>query len=140
MKFRVIAGNHAHGKYPVGHPWAGRSIVYERGEVIDTTINLAKFNIQGPRGPKFQRLADTVPATDKVQQGLEFAKRLEAAQTAYDGNDGYTNVAPPLPDDGFDALNLEELKKMAKEENIQLPAKATKEEVVTALRQAYAVA
>lgn len=36
FKFRVLRGNHAEGKYPEGHPWAGRSVTYEIGEIVDS--------------------------------------------------------------------------------------------------------
>ena len=76
MKFRVLRGNHSEGTYPSGHPWAGKSIVYEIGEIVDSASNLAKFNAAGPLGPKFQRIYDpNALATNKAAQGLAVAKQ-----------------------------------------------------------------
>jgi hypothetical protein len=140
MKFRILRGNHCEGKYPSGHPWQGRSIVYDIGEVVDSKTNLARFNSSGPLGPKFQRVYDNAPATDKVKLSLEIARRREAEAVYDDGNGphGPTGSARP-PSDGLDEMTLVELKKVAKEEEVTLPQNATKEEAVKAIRESQAL-
>lgn len=141
FRFRVLRGNHSEGKYPKGHPWEGRSIVYEIGEIVDSKTNLARFNSQGPLGPKFQRIYGSTPATDKVKQALEIARRQEAEATYDDGNGPHGPAGQPqMPADGLDSMSLAELKKVAKEEGIPLPANATQEDVVKAIRDAAVVA
>ena len=151
-RFRVLRGNHAEGKYPEGHPWAGRAIVYQGeirradgvlitpGEVIETDKNLSKFNSAGPLGPKFQRLFDATPATDKVAIALEMARRQEEAAEADDGNaPGRSPLMPqqaPLPPDGLDGMTIQELRKLAEEEGVQLPKGCSQEGAVRALRAA----
>jgi hypothetical protein len=135
MKFRILRGNHSEGKYPAGHPWAGKSIVYEIGEIVDSASNLAKFNANGPLGPKFQRIYDATPATDKVRQGLEIANRQEAEAAYDDGNGPHgPHGVPPLPDDGLEAMSLTELRKLAKEEGVTVPSNATSADIVKAIR------
>jgi hypothetical protein len=133
MKFRVLRGNHAEGSYPAGHPWAGRSIIYDIGEIVDSNTNLARFNSNGPLGPKFQRIYDATPATDKVKQGAAVAKRISDEALADDGN-GPHGAAPQLPPDGLDGMTLAELKKLAKEEGISLSSGVTQEEAVQIIR------
>jgi hypothetical protein len=142
MKFRVLRGNHSEGTYPSGHPWAGKSIVYEIGEIVDSASNLAKFNAAGPLGPKFQRVYDpNMPATDKVAQGLAVAKQQEAAAIYDDGNGPHgPNVQPQLPSDGLEELTIAELKKLAKEEGVNLPANVSKEEAIQAIRKSSVLA
>jgi hypothetical protein len=137
MKFRVLRGNHAEGKYPKDHPWVGRSIVYEIGEIVDSKTNLARFNSSGPLGPKFQRIYDATPATDKAKQGLEIARRREA-EAVYDDGNGPHGPPQPLPDDGLEAMTLAELKKLAKEEGVNWPPSATQEDLVRLIREAPA--
>ena len=137
MKFRVLRGSHSEGKYPVGHPWANKPITYDVGEVVDSASNLAKFNAEGPLGPKFQRIYDGTPATDKVKMGAEIARQQEAALLADDGN-GPGSRAPDLPPDGLDAMSLQDLRKVAKEEGVSLPSNVTQEAAVEAIRRAAA--
>ncbi len=141
MKFRVLRGNHCEGKYPEGHPWVGRSIVYEIGEIVDSKTNLARFNSNGPLGPKFQRIYDSTPATDKVKQAAEIAKRQEAEAIYDDGNGPHGPAGrPQLPPDGLDEMSLADLKKLAREDGVSLPNNATKEDAVQAIRSASSVA
>lgn len=142
MKFRVLRGNHAEGTYPAGHPWAGRAIIYEIGEIVDSNSNLAKFNAPGPLGPKFQRVYDpNVKATDKVAQGLAIARQQEEAAVYDDGNGPHgPAVQPQLPSDGLDDLTISELKKLAKEEGINLTNNVTKEEAIRMIRDSSAIA
>jgi hypothetical protein len=135
FKFRVLRGNHAEGVYPKGHPWVDRAIVYDIGEIVDSKSNLAKFNCPGPLGPKFQRVYDATPATDKAKQGLKIARQIEAAANYDDGNGPHGPVGQPqLPPDGLENMSLPELKKLAKEEGVTLSANATQEEAVAAIR------
>ena len=137
MKFRVLRGNHAEGKYPDGHPWAGRSIIYENGEVVDSKTNLARFNNPGPLGPKFQRLYDKTPATDKLKQSMEIAKRMEAAAVYDDGNGPNGPMQQPeVVSDGLEEMTVPELKKLAKEEGINLPTNANQTEIINLIRGA----
>lgn len=137
MKFRVLRGNHAEGTYPEGHPWAKRSIVYEIGEIVDSASNLSKHNSNGPLGPKFQRIYDATPATDKVKQGLEIANRIEAEASYDDGNGEHgPHGVPPLPDDGLESMSLTELRKLAKEEGVAVAASASQADIIKAIRQA----
>jgi len=146
MKFRILRGNHAEGTYPVGHPWAGRSITYDIGEIVDSTSNLAKFNSSGPLGPKFQRIFDpNVPATNKIKQASDIAKRMEAEANYDDGNGPHGPViAPQLPDDGLNEMPLPKLKKLAKEEGVALPTNTSlseeevRTELIEAIRNVYA--
>jgi hypothetical protein len=135
MKFRVLRGNHSEGKYPEGHPWVGRSIIYEIGEIVDSRSNLARHNKPGPLGPKFQRIYDNTPPTDKVKQGSEIARRREEKDLADDGN-GPHGAQPQLPPDGLDEMTLPELKKLAKEEGIVYPQGASQAEIITLIRRA----
>jgi hypothetical protein len=134
FKFRVLRGNHAEGKYPEGHPWAGRSVTYEIGEIVDSKTNLARFNSNGPLGPKFQRIYDATPATDKLVQGLKIAKQQEDAMLYDDGNGPHAPVQ--LPSDGLDSMSLTDLRKLAKEEEVTLPSGCTQEEAVRLIRAA----
>lgn len=138
MKFRILRGNHAEGVYPDGHPWAGRSIVYEIGEIVDSKTNLSRFNASGPLGPRFQRIYDSTPATDKIQQGIEVARRLEDAAVDDDGNGPHG--ARPLPSDGLEELSLSDLRKLAKEEGVTVASNATKEEIIRMIRGVQTVA
>ena len=135
MKFRVLRGNHAEGKYPEGHPWAGRSVTYEIGEIVDSKSNLARHNKLGPLGPKLQRIYDSTPATDKVKQGLEIFRKREARDLADDGN-GPHGAQPQMPPDGLDEMTLTELRKLAKEESIGLTAGTTQAEIISLIRGA----
>lgn len=134
FKFRVLRGNHAEGKYPEGHPWAGRSIVYEIGEIVVSKTNLARFNSNGPLGPKFQRVYDGVLPTDKIKQAAKIARQRELAMTADDGNGPHGPVQ--LPDDGLSNMSLANLRRLAKEDGITLPSGCTQEEAVKAIREA----
>lgn len=134
MKFRVLRGNHAEGKYPKGHSWEGRSIIYDIGEIVDSKTNLARFNSAGPLGPKFQRIYDSTPATDKLRQAADFARQQEAEVIYDDGNGPHGPVQSQEPADNLDSLSLSELKKLGKEEGITLPANATQEEIIRTLR------
>jgi hypothetical protein len=136
MKFRVLRGSHSEGSYPKDHPWAGKPIVYVAGEIVDSTTNLAKFNAQGPLGPKFQRIYDNTQATDKVQQGFKQAQHEEAIRNADDGNGPGAPIQPQLPSDGLDEMSLQDLRKLAKEEGVALPSNSTKEEAIAAIRGA----
>jgi len=138
MKFRVLRGSHNEGKYPKGHPWVGRGICYVIGEIVDSASNLAKFNCAGPLGPKFQRIHDSMPATDKVQQGLDIAKQIEEDAVYDDGNGqgGPMDQLPPA--DNLDSMTLAELKKSAKEDDIELSPQATKSQIIDAIRKVYA--
>ena len=148
MKFRVLRGNHSEGTYPSGHPWAGKSIVYEIGEIVDSASNLAKFNAAGPLGPKFQRIYDpNALATNKAAQGLAVAKQQEEAAVYDDGNGPHGPVEqqdhavqPQLPPDGLEDLTIAELKKLAKEEGITLSANITKEEAIQTIRKSSVMA
>jgi len=139
MKFRVLRGNHAEGKYPEGHPWVGRSIVYEIGEIVDSKTNLARFNSNGPLGPKFQRIYGNQPATDKVKQATEIARKIEEAAVYDDGN-GPFGPQQEVVGDNLDSLTLPELRKLAKEEGVQLPPNVTAEQAVRLIREAPAPA
>lgn len=134
LRFRVLRGNHAEGKYSTGHPWAGRSVVYEIGEIVDSKTNLARFNSNGPLGPKFQRVYDTTPATDKAKQALEIAQQREAAATYDDGNGPHGPMQ--LPSDGLEDMTLAELRKLAREDGVSLPPNANQEDAVKAIRSA----
>lgn len=147
-RFRVLRGNHAEGKYPEGHPWAGREIVYQGeirradgmlitpGEVIETDKNLSKFNSAGPMGPKFQRLYDDTPATDKLARARDIAYRNEELANQDDGNAPGRAPHRPLPADGLDGLSMQELRKLAEEEGVPLPKGCSQEGAVRALRAA----
>lgn len=132
MKFRILRGNHSEGKYPQGHPYQGKSIVYDIGEIVDSKTNLARFNSNGPLGPKFQRVYDATPATDKARQAKEIADRREAEAVYDDGNGPHGPVQ--LPADGLESMTLAELKKLAKEEGVTLPQNTTTEDAVKAIR------
>jgi hypothetical protein len=137
LKFRVLRGNHAEGKYPEGHPWAGRQVVYEIGEIVESKTDLArKLNCFGPLGPKFQRIYDASPATDKAKQALDLIKRQEREVPYDDGNGMFGAPVLPVPDDGLEKMSLSELRKLAKEEGINLPTNATVEDAVKAIRSA----
>jgi len=137
MKFRVLRGNHAEGTYPKGHAWAGRSIVYSIGEIVDSKSNLARLNSPGPLGPKFQRLyGDATPITDKLLQASQIAKQQEDEAVYDDGNGPHGPIQSEQPDsDNLNSLTLPELRKLAKEEDILLPANISKEEAVKVLRK-----
>lgn len=139
MKFRVLRGNHSEGHYPEGHPWVGRSIIYEIGEIVDSKSNLARHNKPGPLGPKFQRIYDATPGTDKVKQGLEIARKREARALGDDGN-GPHGAQPQLPSDGLDEMTVPELRKLAKEEGVSLPQNASQAEIINLIRGAAVTA
>lgn len=136
-KYRVLRGNHSHGQYPQEHPWAGRPIVYEIGEIIETDVRLEKFNVPGPLGPKFQRVYHDLPATDKLAQATKIAQQQEASMMGDDGNGPFGPQAPP--DDGLDGMGVQELRRLAKEEGVELPGgSVTKEDLVRLIRGAAA--
>lgn len=141
MKFRVLRGNHAEGTYPEGHPWAGRAIVYHINDVVDSASNLSRFNNPGPLGPKFQRIYDpNLPATDKIGLGLQEAKKVEHALAQDDGN-GNPSFAPPIDNSQnnfLESMTVEELRKLAEEEEIDLPTKGSKSEIIKLIRAVYA--
>jgi len=140
FKFRVLRGNHSEGKYPDGHPWAGRSIVYEIGEVLETDNNLARFNAPGPIGPKFQRLYDATPATDKAAQAAELERQCREAQDYDDGNGPFGPGQPPPASDDLDAMSLQDLRRLAKEGGMTLPVNCNQADAVKFIREAAAVA
>jgi hypothetical protein len=135
MKFRILRGNHCEGKYPKGHAWAGRGIVYEIGEIVDSKTNLARFNSNGPLGPKFQRVYDpSLPATDKIGMAAKIAAQQEADVLYDDGNGPHGPVQ--LPSDGLDEMSLNDLRKLAKEEGVSLPPNVSQAEAVKIIRSA----
>lgn len=138
FKFKILRGNHTESKYPEGHPWAGRNIVYDIGEIVESKTNLARFNSPGPLGPKFQRIYDSTPPTDKIRQGLAIAKKQEEEATYDDGNGPHGPTPSQPAEDNLDGMTLAELKKLAKEEDIPLPANVTQAEAVKLIREAMA--
>ncbi len=80
-------------------------------------------------------------ATDKVAQGLAIARQQEEAAVYDDGNGPHgPAVQPQLPSDGLDDLTVSELKKLAKEEGINLTNNVTKEEAIRMIRDSSAIA
>jgi hypothetical protein len=135
FKFRILRGNHSEGKYPEGHPWAGRSIIYEIGEIVESRTNLARHNAEGPMGPKFQRIYDATPATDKAKQALDIARQREAAETYDDGN-GPQAPVQTAPEDDLDSMSIQDLRKLAKEGGVQLPGNCSQADAIRAIRGA----
>ena len=67
MKFRVLVGAHCQDEYPKGHKLAGQPIEYGTNDVVETDIDLClRFNRPGHLGPKFERVPEDTPVTDKV--------------------------------------------------------------------------
>jgi hypothetical protein len=67
MKFRLLRGCHAEGRYPQGHRLAGRSIEYIPGDVVESNSDLAvRFNAPGSLGRKFDPVPEDTPVTDKT--------------------------------------------------------------------------
>jgi hypothetical protein len=137
--YKVKRGTHSEGYYPKGHPWAGKPVIYNIGEIVESKSRLEKFNSPGELGPKFQRIYDpNMQPTDKIGIGRRIAEDQERAMMADDGNGphGPNEYQPQLPDDGLESLSMQDLRKIAKEENLQIPQGCTKEDAMTIIRQA----
>lgn len=113
MRFQLLVGTH------VGDD----NKHYTAGDIIETQTNLAaRFN-EPNCPPKFRRLTEKEFAAEQENQA--FRKQQEADKNK-------------KPGDGLDSLSLEDLRKLAEEEEIDLGKSKTKEEVLKAIRSSGA--
>ena len=95
-----------------------RNKIYKPGDIIRTTTDLLRMNGPGPQGVKFVLVGST-----EEQMSPEF-HAMNAAQAQ-----GFN--------DGMDDMSLDELRKLAREEDIDLSGLSKKEEIARAIRAAY---
>lgn len=138
-KFRVLAGVHSEG-YSQG----GRPLVFKSqraggatgGDVANSDVDLCKLNKGGCL--KFERVSDSVPETYK-DHGAPADGIIQSVLTA----DASAAPSPtPAPSsaaaDPFADMSVEELRKLAAEEEVDLGKAAKRDDIVAILRKALA--
>jgi hypothetical protein len=121
QQFRLLVGTHCEGEKDEDN----RLIMYKQGDIVETKSDLcAKFNSVG--SVKFERIE-----TENAQ--LPLSKPVTQAP----GGSVKTATPAANPIDTFEAMSVEELKKHAEQEEINLGKAATKPEIIKVLRSAY---
>ena len=123
-KYKLLRGLHQEGKYPEGHPDAGKPITYHPGDIIETHRNL--FRLNSPGAIKFQRIeadAKIVLPKGPAEQLEQKAEEQEAAMAEV-----------PEVSDGLEELDVKALKSYAKEEEIDLGGAMKKDDILATIR------
>jgi hypothetical protein len=130
-RFRLLSGTHHEAKWDMtSRPSIDRGRTYYQGEVIETDNDLSIFNGRGTASPKFALLS---PETETV---------AEAAARGF--NTIHKNAptkSPPEPagpsnKDMLDTMTVNELRKFAEDEEIELGDAKTKEQILKVVREA----
>jgi len=118
-QYRLMMGQHSESvrdeKGELVQPRKNK--VYNPGDIIKTTSDLLRLNGPGPQGVKFVLVGSV-----EEQMSPEFHAM---------------NAQAPGFDDGMDDMSLDELRKIAREEEIDLSGLSKKEEIIRAIRTAY---
>lgn len=120
MKFLLVRGRHA-------RKLNGVNVVYNPGDVIETEVELDTLFNQPPMSVKFNRLEEDDKRFDKHLKST--SKSTEEPQKEND---------PVEPQ--FEKMTLKKLKEFAEENEIDCDDCTTKDEYVTALKEAYDLA
>lgn len=111
MKFKVVAGYHCEGER---HPVTGKLISYGPGEIIESQIDLVKLHGR----EKFEPVSSDVPVTRRstttAPQQTNPPSQKESGHTAKE----------------LEGMTLEELKRLAAEEEIDLGNLSKKNEII----------
>lgn len=110
--FRVLRGRYVEGKTT-----DGKQRIYVQGDIIDSKSDLMRFN--SPGAIKFE----------KIESG-----RLPENTPTLDSS---TTAVIKKENDGLEAMSIAELRKMAEEEEIDIKAAKTKDQLVAAIRTAF---
>lgn len=154
MQFRVLQGQFSRyekdGKHHVGliHNDKGHELpgivckVYNRGEVIDTPLDLIRMFDQpphGPMGPKFQRLDEESTTHHGLFQHAgeslpDFIKRCQDAQAQKELEAEQERASINTATDTFESMTVDELRKVAAEEEVDLGNARKREDIIRVLR------
>ncbi len=139
----VVNGELVEKEVWVPPPEPPRTIIYRTGDVVESSCDLAKlFNGDHGSSPKFELVHENgVPMTR--QEGPitpeEIARRglTQANVPVQTVNDAKTITAAVSPMATLEHMTLDELRKHAAEEEIDLGKAKSKDEVLKVLRTAY---
>jgi hypothetical protein len=98
-------------------------IVYDEGDVFDieaTDLDILRENIE---------IVDSEQSNEDVQDEEE-----EQSSTTQDNQDTSEDEIN-TDDEDLNSLNITELKKIAKEKDVKLPEKATKQDIIKAIEE-----
>lgn len=127
-KFRVLSGRHCEGDRD---PVTNKLIIYNQGEVFESKTDLDKrFN--HPTGVKFERVSDaTVVSRAPLAQAA--AAGFNSAEGAKKG------TQPAFTSNDLEVMTLDELKKLAAEEEVDLGGLTKKADIIARIQSAVLV-
>mgnify|MGYP001599409671 CR=1 FL=1 len=113
--------------------------MYERGDIITSPNDLTFLNVPGYR-PKFEFVperGEILPsgayAFDPAKETIEqFAQRMKALTIG--PGDGAIQQQPQRPQANLDGMNVDQLRRYAEEEEINVGAAKTKEQLLAAIK------
>lgn len=121
--YKLLAGLHSHSKIP----GKNKAHIYRKGDVFRSPTELEHLN-QPPHSVKFARLPDNTVVPEE-------SAGVESSSPSSEESAQISKTQPNLSTDTLDTMSVEELRRLAAEEEISLDGAKTKAQIIEAIRK-----